>query len=478
MTLPLRSLSLRLAVLCLPACLVSPLVRARDISVSSPEDLSAAVAAAQPGDALVLARGTWRDAKLSFNARGLPEKPVTLRAETPGETIFTGASELVIDGEHLVVSGLKFQGNAGVTSVVTPYAVTVASVITFTARASHCRLTETAILDSGEGVTTYVHLEPGNVSNRVDHCYFSNQGKIGVTFYVQVHPSRPNGHLVDHNYFGDRRQGTGNRWETIRIGHSDQQRFVSNTTVAHNYFYRCNGENECISNKSTGNRYLYNALVEVRGQLTLRHGDRTWVEGNYFDGGSEAAAEGVRVIGSDQVVINNYFKDLRTALIVYNGQSGTEAKDYAPVTNALIAFNTFDGCAENFSLAPNNRPVPPKGVRIVGNLVQAKSGKIIAVRGTGEYAYEGNVMFGAELGVEAPTGISSETLRLARDAAGRLAPPAVRVPLPASGEATKDLDGAPRTSPSPVGALAVAGSRPLYPRTKAEVGPAWMGRAR
>lgn len=450
---------------------------ARDFPVASREEFDAAVAAAKPGDAIVWASGTWRDVELVLRTQGSASDPVTLRAAVPGETRFEGASQLVIDGPNLVVSGLAFQKIVHLPSKVTPYDVTVASVITFTPRASHCQLTQTSVVDSGEGVTTYVHLEPGNVQNRIDHCWFSNQGKIGVTFYVEVDPKRPNGHMIDQNYFGDRQQGTGNRWETLRIGHSEQQRFVSNTTVALNYFYRCNGENECVSNKSTGNSYFYNAFVEVRGELALRHGDRTRVEGNYFFGGAENKAGGVRIIGSDQVVVNNYFRGLRQALVIYNGQSGNDPRDYAPVVNALVAFNTFDDCAETFTFATNARPVPPKNVRLVGNLVRARAGRIFRCGQGADVSYLGNYMFGAELGLEGgvPSGILHRAPAFEVDGAGHLeAGPQVTLPLAFTPEIKRDIGGRFRAEQTTIGASESPGLVPRYPSSKAKVGPFWM----
>ena len=48
-------------------------------------------------------------------------------------------------------------------------------------------------------------------------------------------------------------------------------------------FERCNGENELISNKSSGNIYRYNTLVDSPGaQLSLRHGNDCLVYGNYL----------------------------------------------------------------------------------------------------------------------------------------------------------------------------------------------------
>jgi poly(beta-D-mannuronate) lyase len=457
-------------------------IQAAEHLVSSPEAFDAALARIQPGDALVLRDGVWRDAKLHFRARGNPEEPVTLRTETPGGAVFEGASQLIVDGAHLVVTGLNFRNNSDLPEIVTPYDVTVASVVIFKAGTSHSRLTETAIVDSGPGVSTYVHLEPGSRSNRVDHCFFSNQGAIGMTFYVEVDPTTPNHHQIDHSYFGDRKPGRGNRWETLRIGHSEQQEFESATTVAHNYFFRCNGEIECISNKSTGNQFLYNAFVENRGQLTLRHGDRAWIEGNYFDGGEEPASQGIRVSGSGHVILNNYFKGIRDALLIYNGQPDPEPRGYTAVNDALIAFNTLEDCANNLVLGigSRGRTLTPRNLRITGNLVQAQPGPpIIRLRSDDiDVSYDANVMFGGELGIPEPDGIHTGLSVLERDAWDRILPGKTGSSPPIDPETvarvSRDLNGRPRGEATTIGAIHGRGAPPLYPLSREDVGPRWM----
>ncbi len=52
---------------------------------------------------IVLANGVWKDAELLFEAVGTEEAPITLEAETKGEVIFEGNSNLRIAGEHLIV---------------------------------------------------------------------------------------------------------------------------------------------------------------------------------------------------------------------------------------------------------------------------------------------------------------------------------------------------------------------------------------
>ena len=378
---------------------------AREEKVSTAEQFHTAAAKAKPGDTIVFKNGGWRDVKLHFGGTG-----VTFRAESPGGVTFNVSSELVIDGPRLVVSGFKFESISNLAETVTPDQVTVRRVIVFTTNAIGCRLTETAVANSGTGVTTYVHMRPGSQSNLVDHCYFSGQQGIGVTFYVEAHPTIPAFHRVEHNYFGDRKPGQGNGWETMRIGHSAQQEFLCGTTVASNYFYRCNGELECISNKSTGNRYLRNTFVETRGQLCLRHGNKALIVGNYFFGGDDPEAQGVRISGSDHVVVGNYFKDVRDALQVYNGQVDPELRGYAAVNNTLIASNAFEHCINNLILGVGDRGriLTPKKLRIAHNLVDAAPGsKPMIQQRTPEIdvTYEGNVMFGAELGIAAQPGI-------------------------------------------------------------------------
>ncbi len=72
-------------------------------------EYNAAVAQAKPGDAIVLSKGIWNDAELLFEANGTATNPITLKVEAKGETILSGASNLRIAGEYLIVEGLVFK---------------------------------------------------------------------------------------------------------------------------------------------------------------------------------------------------------------------------------------------------------------------------------------------------------------------------------------------------------------------------------
>jgi poly(beta-D-mannuronate) lyase len=119
--------------------------------------------------------------------------------------------------------------------------------------------------------------------------------------------------------------------------------------VEQNYFERCNGEAEIVSNKSCENIYRHNLFDRCAGALTLRHGHRCIVDGNVFLGHKEKGTGGVRIIGRDHRVTNNYFEGLRgdaerAAICLMNGIPNSPLNGYAPVSNALVAHNTFIDC--------------------------------------------------------------------------------------------------------------------------------------
>src|SRR5436305_10711449 len=86
--------------------LVASQVRAAEHPVASAADIARVAGSAAPGDVLIMNDGDWKDQRIAFTARGTPEKPITLRAQTPGKVILTGNSSLIMDGEYLNVSGL------------------------------------------------------------------------------------------------------------------------------------------------------------------------------------------------------------------------------------------------------------------------------------------------------------------------------------------------------------------------------------
>lgn len=317
----------------------------RKIIVNSQEEYQVAAKALQPGDVIVLANGTWRDFDLVLEARGTAEHPIYLVAEDPGQVVLSGQSSLRMGGEHLIVSGLVFRDG------YTPRNEVISFRRDSETLASNSRVTRTVIEnynnpDRAQRDTWVVMYGQNNV---FDHNHLSGKLNSGPTMTVRLNTeeSQQNSHHIHHNYFGPRPVFGSNGGETLRIGTSHYSLTQSNTLVENNYFDRCSGEVEIISNKSGGNTYRGNTFYESRGTLTLRHGNGTRVENNLFDGNDAPYTGGVRVINAQQTVRNNMFRNLTGArfsgaLVVMNGVPDSPINRYHQVDGAVIENNTFD----------------------------------------------------------------------------------------------------------------------------------------
>ena len=317
----------------------------RKIRVTSQDEYEAAEDIAQPGDVIVLANGTWTDFDLVLEAKGTAKNPIYLIAEEPGKVVLSGQSSLRIGGEHLIVSGLVFRDG------YTPRNEVISFRRDSDTLAFNSRVTRTVIENYNNPDRTqrdtWVVMYGQN--NQFDHNHLSGKLNSGPTKTVRLNTedSQNNNHHIHHNYFGPRPVFGSNGGETLRIGTSHYSLTRSNTLVENNYFDRCSGEVEIISNKSGGNTYRGNTLYESRGTLTLRHGNGTLVENNLFEGNGAPYTGGVRVINAKQTVRNNVFRNLNGerfsgSLVVMNGVPNSPINRYHQVDGAVIENNTFD----------------------------------------------------------------------------------------------------------------------------------------
>jgi poly(beta-D-mannuronate) lyase len=301
----------------------------------------------------------------------------------------------------------------------------------------------------------------------------------------------PTYHLIDHNHFADRAPLGENGGETIQAGDSKTWTTNCRATIEYNLFERCSGEAEIISNKSCENTYRYNTFVECEGALTLRCGNRCVVEGNYFLGRGKRLTGGVRVIGEDQRVFNNYFaeltgKDSRAALCVMNGIPDTPPSGYYQVKNAIIAFNTFVRCETNILMGWSyaGGVLPPENCVLADNIVVGERGPLVQILTVpNRLTWIGNIMSEAEVGVPATPGIKIVDPKLALAGDGLWRPGANSPAMgAAAGEFTfvsNDIDGQPRGGKKDVGCDQVSTAPVLRrPLTPADVGPEWMRAAK
>lgn len=341
--------------------------------VKTDSELKEAINMAKPGDEIVLANGVWSNTEILFSAEGTEKKPIVLRAQENGKVFIEKQSNLRISGQYLVVKGLVFRNGFSPTSELISFKKDAKNL------AYNCRLTE-VVIDNFNGPERYspeawVVLYGKN--NRVDHCQFIDKRNQGVTLTVRLNSpeSVENKHLIDHNYFGFRQNLGSNGGETLRIGTSHYSMMNSRTIVEFNYFDRCDGEHEIISNKSNQNTYRYNTFFECQGTLTMRHGNETLVEGNIFLGNGKAFTGGIRIINESQTVINNYCEGLtgnrfRGALTIMNGVPNSPLNRYVPVKNSVASNNTFVNCSyiELCAGSDAERSQAPQSTTVENNL--------------------------------------------------------------------------------------------------------------
>lgn len=443
---------------------------AAEIKVSSAGDLAAALGDAKPGDTLVMVDGAWIDQAIAFKANGAEGKPITLRPQTPGKVSLTGKSSLKIDGQYLVVSGLFFKDGVGGGDCIR-------------LDGQHNRLTDCAVV--GGDYKFFVHVF--GKSNRMDRCYLAEKTSADPTLQIEVAEKEPNNHLIDHNHFGHRPPLGKNGGETIRVGYSFQSMFSSKTTVERNLFERCDGELEIISNKSCDNIYRNNTFLECAGFLTLRHGNRCTVDGNFFFGKGVKGSGGVRIIGEDHTVTNNYFADLADGVFrITSGIVDSELKGYFQAKRCVVAFNTVVNCKGAYleldaGIGTSRRTLRPENITIANNifhLPQEKEGVQLVKGKAGEgWKWMGNIASLFELDIE-PPGIHLVDPRLALDKNGVFRPaadsPALHAAQGGFPDIKTDIDGQARQGKFDVGCDQVSDAPVRYPPlTGKDAGPSW-----
>jgi len=345
-----------------------------------------------------------------------------------GGVVIGGVSQVTLAGTGIVFAGLTFGPSSGMKQVgaysdyspsdANAYLIAMAPLSRYMTvshiQFDHCGTTCTSVNDhSGPwvNITGYHHT--------VQYCDF--QGRDFNTNDINVSDNGCNRtsihgptiifskdttdtvdwgfHAVRYNYFGQRlvpdsgdarlytpADGTvastmTNGWETMRIGVGALSVYNFNVTVEYNAFYHSimavdgqvnenTGEPEMISSKSIQNTIRYNTFLNTYGHVSLRQGDYSVVQGNFFlaggaydAGGNVVFTEplnprmgGVRVFGFGHTVANNYFYNISGnsgssyALIVGNGTTSTGS--LASLTNTDNGTTTYE--TANYSQIFNN----------------------------------------------------------------------------------------------------------------------------
>lgn len=411
-----------LASLAVIATFLAPAGSAKEIQIANAAQFAEAAGTVQAGDALVLAAGEWKDATLRLHANGTAAELIVVRAQKPSATILTGNSRLSISGSHITVEGLHFKNPTGEEAIELR---THSEKLANDCRVTQCAVTNDLPASKGGGETCFVSIY--GARNRLDHCLIQGKTTPATTVVVWLgKDAKDHGHhQIDHNYFGPRERLGKNGGETIRVGDSKTSMQRADCLVERNVFERCNGEAECISNKSCGNIYQHNTFLAVAGTITLRHGNDCTVQNNVFLGQGADGTGGIRVIGEGHRVLNNYLEGLRGtdergAITFALGVPNSVANGYFQVKNARIEGNVISDCTSPFIIGvkgSRKATLPPVDTQIVGNTVVAPGARAIDARcDVAGIRWAGNRIQARLLGIPSNPGIKEGEAKAAKPA--------------------------------------------------------------
>jgi hypothetical protein len=405
----------------------------RTVTVADSAALAPAIAAAIPGDCLMLADGDYVFPIIT--SRASSATPIVIRAANRGRATVSTGSILVRDAAGIVIEGLSFLSNGGIKLT----------------NVEHCRITRLRIQPRDTANVDWVEVAGRSHHVRIDHNDFGPKIKVGNMLMLSGVDGQVVQHnQIDHNYFHDVTYGGGNGWETIRAGLSFLAPSKAFTVIELNLFRNTAGDPETISIKSSDNEIRYNTFREVPGEMTLRHGNRNRVHGNYILGGGG----GIRVCGADHLIYNNYLAGLKSPRGIWlegGDGDGTDVpgKQHYRVYRTQVVNNTVVGGRIEVGGA---HPLEPIDCVVANNI---SSG--VREGGTGT-KYAGN--------------ITSDAVAVAE--IQKLGPgnPAVDAAAAGFDFVTDDIDGQPR-SKSDVGAdeLSDAPATLHGPLTEKDVGP-------
>lgn len=377
---------------------------------TDPDDLADAVnAASATGGTFIVADSdtAYSDFEATFEVMATAENPIIIKAETVGGVTLTGESHFTFKkSAYITLEGFVFDCSDTGTLVKLE-------------GCNNIRITrnvfEQAQTDSAKWVyiggvwddTDYPFINPSH-HNRIDHNTFQNKTLPGHYITVDGNTDEDTDvayqsqyDRIDHNHFKNNSPRATNEQESIRIGWSEMSQSSGYTTVEFNLFEDCDGDPEIVSVKSCDNTIRHNTFKNSYGTLSLRHGNRNRVEGNYFFGngkaqgvspdGADLYTGGIRIYGTDHVIINNYFEGLNgtrwdapitlTLGDAIDGQSTSWSKHFR-AERVLIAYNTLVNNDHGIEIGYDNNDSYGKDladITIANNLITGSKNALVEI---------------------------------------------------------------------------------------------------
>ncbi len=306
------------------------LAHATTYTVSSITELNTRISSAVAGDTIIVTNGVYNSSSsINITRQGTAANPITIMAQTIGGVEITGSRGFTFSSPaaYVTIQGFKF---------------THTNSISIPSGTSHCRLTRNIIQLSipATNDTSYINISGDDV--QIDHNDLGNKSNLGEMLDIAGSGTQVARRLwVHHNYFHNFSSPGGNGAETIRWGLSGLSLSTGNGLCEYNLFVHCEGENEMISNKSSGNTYRYNTVLNcIGGEISQRHGNDCFYYGNYIRN-----SQGMRIYGDRHKIFSNYFESNSVGLNMGNGDgdvyNGAELTAHDRPDDNIAVFNTF-----------------------------------------------------------------------------------------------------------------------------------------
>ncbi len=373
----------------------------RPVRAGSLDELRRAIAAARPGDDIVLASGTYDASDGQTIAvqgkRGTADAPITVRAESIGGVTLTGSRGFVFgDSSYVTVSGFRLRQR---------------STFEVPTSCHHVGISRNDFqLADIEGMHW---LTIRGDHSTVERNHFHGKSTLGVFLGVEGPGSdgMARGVRITRNYFSDHTFAGDNGGEPIRLGLSGRSLSDAGAVVEYNLFERVDGDPEAISVKSSGNTIRYNTIRDSLGGIVLRHGNRSRVDGNFILAGSN----GIRIYGNDHLIVNNYVEQVGgSGVVLGSGNVQDHKPEDSPESRrgndapdrVTIALNTVLSCGTAIS-GESQRTLPPRDCTIADNLLVGDSGKqLVSMPYLQGITWSGNICWGTAADGNIPGGFS------------------------------------------------------------------------
>ena len=445
-------------------------------TVSSISELNSRIAGAVAGDLIIVSNGVYTTtSSIGVSKVGTAANPITIQAQTIGGVEIRGSHGFNLNSPaaYIIIQGFK---------------LTHTNNLSIASGTSHCRFTRNIIELSIPPTNDISYININGDDAQIDYNELRNKSTLGEMLDIAGSGSQVARRLwVHHNYFHDFTSPGGNGAETIRWGLSGLSLSTGNGLCEYNLFVRCEGENEMISNKSSGNTYRYNTVLDcVGGEISQRHGNDCYYYGNYMRN-----TQGMRIYGDRHRIFSNYFESNNIAVNMGNGDgdvyNGDPLTSHDRPDDNIVVFNTFVNNDTHYEMGGRTGGLGSSNTIVANNIFQG-GGTMASISSSAPYTgtWSNNIRWQTTSAGNMPaSGYITINPLLARDTNAeyhiQTGSPAINAGVGASDYygvynplsfVTNDMDGQPRDAIFDIGADEFSPA-PVVARilTPSDVGP-------